>query len=747
MRAAHLLSTRPTLADGMGPGGRDLTATVRGASDTTTPPLHAAGSADAEAIQRCITALGKAVRTTQAYPATSRLSIGAFEAVRAALLGLSGRDRLSFRVTPASLVVDGSPAGEVSPIEAAFARQLHQARVGSVEINCQVPLRELSCFCLGLATARQAARDTAPLVDLLADQGVSSITVQMRRRPAFLGAGPSAAPVATLSPPDPSDAEPGDGPTRYLYPPDAGWVRVDPSVTRRSVSLGDLAQLIDNPPELASALSRLAGDETAAADPQAALVERLPDIVQLFRQADARQSTELFARLSRAVLGLDRTRRTALLRRTILPGLLDGVVDRDVLSAFPDVDLAESLCLLLDLETASPQLVDTALERLALPPDRLKDLQARIAVHVQQRRVPPTADGHGHDHAIEQNAKKLIELDPTRRRGFEEFASFDLTVTDETRRQLGQLVHQTETSDDTDLQLDSLYYLLHLERRPEAAAVHAESVRALLNIVDASRSGLTATRQSARFAQLAVTLRRERPEVARAIELELQDFCKSRLITLANQIQTVPDALTSARSIIEAFGESASHSVLDALDNPGGEAAWMLLPLFCERASALAPALVAALPTARPTARRAIARVLGYAGSAGGPALAGLLKQPDGNTRDEALAALVRIGSTTAAAAVSAYLEHADMASRPAAEDALLKFPRPQWIAQLTRLLGSKVFVADHPEAVIRLLDRMTAEDARDLHAVLTPLAARRFHLWKPACARLARKAHALVAA
>ena len=70
------------------------------------------------------------------------------------------------------------------------------------------------------------------------------------------------------------------------------------------------------------------------------------------------------------MLDLDPDRRSALLQRTILPGLLDGRADGNVLRDFPDVDLAESLCLLLELETAAPEVLTAALNRLDLPAER-----------------------------------------------------------------------------------------------------------------------------------------------------------------------------------------------------------------------------------------------------------------------------------------------------------------------------------------------------------------------------------------
>ena len=54
------------------------------------------------------------------------------------------------------------------------------------------------------------------------------------------------------------------GPINHLYPPDKGWVRLDPSTRFASVSLVDLALLVDNPASLAAMLLRLTDDQDSA---------------------------------------------------------------------------------------------------------------------------------------------------------------------------------------------------------------------------------------------------------------------------------------------------------------------------------------------------------------------------------------------------------------------------------------------------------------------------------------------------
>src|SRR5207237_9244063 len=159
-----------------------------------------------------------------------------------------------------------------------------------------------------------------------------------------------------------------DGPVNDLYPPDKGWVRLDPAANFDAVSLIDLAILVDDPGQVATMLLRLTDDEpVGAAARESALEQKFSDVAMLFSALDPRLARMMFAKLARAVLDLEPDRRKDLLKRTILPGLLDGRADGAVLRDFPDLDLAESLSLLLDLETAAPEVLTPALERLELP--------------------------------------------------------------------------------------------------------------------------------------------------------------------------------------------------------------------------------------------------------------------------------------------------------------------------------------------------------------------------------------------
>ena len=154
-----------------------------------------------------------------------------------------------------------------------------------------------------------------------------------------------------------------------------------------SVSLPDLAILVDDPTTLATMLLRLADDgpEGSAVTPATALERKFSDVTKLFSVLEPRLARVMFAKLAGAVLSLDTNRRQNLLQKTVLPGLLDGEPDGAVLQDFPDVDLADALSLLLDVETAAPELLATALNRLELTAERRESMATLLEERVRTR--------------------------------------------------------------------------------------------------------------------------------------------------------------------------------------------------------------------------------------------------------------------------------------------------------------------------------------------------------------------------
>ncbi len=63
----------------------------------------------------------------------------------------------------------------------------------------------------------------------------------------------------------------------HLYPPDKGWVRVDPAAALREASLLDLVLLVEDPAALATMLVQLSEDGTTA-NPADALADKVEEI-------------------------------------------------------------------------------------------------------------------------------------------------------------------------------------------------------------------------------------------------------------------------------------------------------------------------------------------------------------------------------------------------------------------------------------------------------------------------------------
>jgi len=298
----------------------------------------------------------------------------AIAACQKVLGGLSAREQVSFRVAPTHLTVDDVAIGAGTAVEHELARRLHRAQVASVDLARAVTVRDLARFSATLSAFGDAAKATLTFAEVIADQGVSGVTVHTAHRPEVLDVDTPGESLRQLVEHERQRRQAlfaAGGPVQHLFPPDKGWVRIDPSARYDAFSLVDLALLIDSPAAVATALMRLTGDDSAAAaDPAAAFEQKFNDLATIFSSVDPRLAKLLFSKLSRAVLDLESDRRARLLKRTVLPGLLDGKLDGSVLVEFPDVDLADALCLLLDLETAAPDVLTAALDRLPLSPER-----------------------------------------------------------------------------------------------------------------------------------------------------------------------------------------------------------------------------------------------------------------------------------------------------------------------------------------------------------------------------------------
>lgn len=717
--------------------------------------------ADWKSVEDALTLLARAVQQFHTYPATSPLCINAIEAVRRALAALD-REQLTFRVTPIELLVDNVPTGRGTQVGQELGKRLHKAAVASVTLERGASTRELARFCQDLVRCGERGAGEVPLVEMLAEHGLDRVSVAMASRPEVLDVPPIAEHTADEMGRERArfDAQIArGGVVNHLYPPQKAWVRLDPGQAPRSVSLLDLAVLADDPATLASMLLRLT-DDSANAPAAEALETKYSDVAMLISGLDPRVARRMFGKLARAVLDLEPGARRALLRRTVLPGLLEGRVDGAILRDFPNVDLAESLCLLLDLETAAPELLGTALARLDLTPDRQAAMLPLLDEQLKAREAAAADDDR--QTTLTRHARELIRVDGSSGKTFAEFAAFDLSLDAHAHAVLDDIRSALPQGDVVVDQITCLWHLVCLEPNPETAQGLVRRSFVLLSALeDEARVALAAW--LARYGELAERLRETRPDVADVLMAELSAFCTpdrvARLVDLSAR-EDQDDA--AASGVIAALGPALAGPLVDLIDREQSEGrrsgadakpdgrplqgrAKTAARLLVQHAARLAPALATRLAGSSAGVKRVLLRALGAAGAGYEDAIGACIAAEDEQTAREALRALARIGTSRAAGIVVTEITRQHGALSVAAEETLWHFPPQEAQRRMRELLARRDFTLSHPHTTGRLLDRAASTGCVDLGPVLHGLAPMRFRIWKPAVARMARKAYAML--
>ena len=740
------MQPRATAVNNNSVSGRDRTEPVR--------PHTRAG--DWKAVEDLLGLLARAIQQLHTYPATSPLCVGAIEACQRALAGLETRDQLTFRVTPSELLVDDNPIGGAQ-VGTELARRLHKASVAAVTLERSASPREIGRFCEDLVRCSERGAKEMSLFEMLTEHGVDRVTIEMACRPEVLEVTtvPVNAAADLTRERARFDAQLAKGGVvNHLYPPQKGWVRLDPSSAPGSLSLLDLAVLADDPASLATMLLRLTGEATDVR-PAEALERKYSDVAMLLSALDPRVARRMFAKLARAVLDLAPESRQALLRRTVLPGLLDGRVDGAILQDFPDLDLAESLCLLLDLETAAPELLTTALSRLDLSAERQAAMLPLLEARLKDRE---TLDSSGaRQSTLARHALELVRVEGSGGKSFADFAAFDLSLDDAAAQMLSVIRTDVPQTDLTGTQLTCLWHLICLEPNPEAVSGFLSRSFALLSKLERDSRGGEVPHWLAAYRQQAERLWDARPDVSGVIGVHLSAFCTpARAAWIADLSLCEPGGRQAAAAVISALGSAIAAPMVDLLEQEASEGgksparggpsrSRAIAQLLNEHAAALAPALAPRLEQSSPAVRRVLLRVLGAAGTGYEKAIGAYLADGDEATAREALRALARLGTTKAAGLVVAEIAQQRGALSVAAEETLWHFPLREALRHTLELLGRREFAISHPKATERLLDRAARAGAAGLEPVLTGLAGLRFRLWNPPLARVARKANAML--
>jgi hypothetical protein len=686
-----------------------------------TPPPH---------VEKAVLLLARAIQRVRAYPHGSPLTSQALDAAQRALASLD-RDTLVVRAAQRTLLVDDLALTSVPPITE-LAVRLHQASIGTLTIAREASGRDLSVFCRELVTHDPADAGAMALPDSLRERGIEKLTVTIIERPAVLEIGlPPSARVEHLNQQH-TVADARRETAGHVYPAGKGWVRTDPgAATLGHVSLTDLAQLVGDPFALAEMLVALS-DDPPAADPTEALERKFEDIATLFSATDPATAETLLAGLARALLALDQERRRHLLRDSILPGLIEGRLDSGVLRHLPDLELADSLSLLLDLQVAAPELLGLALDRLELSDER----RGRVEPLLRERLESRDADREFTAGAIDGYADGRIKVDLSQAKEFRDFASFNLAIDALVEQTLATTRQEIAATDQRDGRIGCLLNLVALEANPEPAARLLAAAQALLNDV----------RQAGRWASAAQWIERlgvlhhealtaDRPEIAESIASSVRVAVDDAwVIEAARSTEADLDASIAAR-LITAPGAAIVPALIKVLDGAGPRTPRpAIVKMMSVHATPIAGALATHLGHANSAVVRDLLTILGHAENSE-PMIASVLNHSDQHVVRQAYRALVQLGTAQAIGLVAARLASGDRSAL--ADDAFWRFPVVLVSTETRRLLGDAAFVSAHPQIARRLVEKAAERRLDGMGIVLGQLATLRRRFWRPAHMRL----------
>jgi hypothetical protein len=709
-----------------------------GDRDSGEAPDVVASAGDFAQIEAFLNALARSIRQFHTYPAASSHCVDAIQEAHRTL-NLIDLESLACVVSPRELLVSGCAIGRDTPVEQELARRLYESRCVTLAIDRSATTRELARLCVELAGRRKP--DEAPLDERLRKHGVERINVSSAYQPVLLDVEATDDACAVVEQ-DRSrqESEPSVGRVAHLYPADKGWVRIDPALPLKQVTLSGLARLVDDPASLAEMIAKLAGESDESLGSADALEQRCEDVARLYTSLDPAASRVRFARLANAVLTLDSQRRRRLLAKTVLPGLVDGRPEGNVLRDFPDVDLADALSLLLDVEAAAPELLNTALDRLQLSSDR------RLAMApLLEQRIRAHGSGESaslkQDAALSERTRQLIQV-VNGESSFHDFAAFDLCTDDATELVIAgtnQTIHATNLAD---TQLACVSQLI-------ALSVNAETVEGLLRHVTRHLAELERTQSQgelvARLEALqrtAAALRDSRPHVSTSIADAIQAFyTPARFERLVSMYETGGEQRELVNRLVSAVGASLTSAVVRNLQERTGDK--RVLQLVCDHAATFAPALGKVLDHLPVAQRIAAIRALAMAGRGVESYIARQLAHQSEAVVRESLSALAQVGSQEAADFLTRHLQRHG-GEGTGAEELLWQFAPAVTRHCLRTLLRQRQFVIDNPDLISRLLARVDAAEASKLGDVLTPLTAYRFRFWNRRLSRVGRQATAL---
>lgn len=698
------------------------------------PGTHRATPADVlESVVRFVGALARALQTFRTYPPTSPVRTDIIETARDSLRQCFAGDPdevISLAVTSEGLKFAGELLPTSTGSERDLSHSLRRAYVSTLEFEGSCTTRDLRQLCDLVAFPETFLGRVEDLPEILDGRGVSSIRAHIIPMSQTIEGGAVAPPLLRLVERGRrvravSEREQAEG----------GWIRMDPSFPLERVCVDELPLLLHDATDLAVALQQLHGSRRERVSPIHALTAHFAEITDLYAAADPDVVDALFRRLAVVVEKLPSGVKQNLLRKHVMPGLLDGGSTGRLAEHLSDEELSGALCLLLDLGVGGVEMLSAGLASLDLP-------EARHATVVELVRDRYRREGsHGADElaALEfatdgQDAGYLLSVDATVEREYHAYRSLDLSVDEEAQGVLAGLVGAVAATDPPAALLRCYSDLLALSADTAVVA----------GVLRRSRGMFLELEAKGRIAELAEWLslfaetgnRREETdaEVAALIHHALAEYVTPEFVHRLSLRPAVGNEEPALVTIICGLGATGVNALIESLVVESDRSARnRLLTALSPRADVVAEHLLPHLGHPEWFVVRNVLMLLGHAGPGHEDAIGGMLEYDDSRVVREALMALNRVGSPAAAEYAAGAMRHWDEDTRRRAAETIWRYEPETTRLHVLAALDDRRLLMQDPGLVRQILEEAVRREMDDLEPRVRQLRLNVLHFWHPA--------------
>ncbi|MFW6084301.1 MAG: HEAT repeat domain-containing protein, partial [Gemmatimonadota bacterium] len=701
-----------------------------GGSDRAGP-----GPGRSSGIASFVGALARAVHAFHTYPADSPARGDVIERVRERMRScIAGDGALVIDVTNEGLTVGGEPVATDQGPERALALALRRTYVSTLEIRAGAPTSDFRQLCALLAYPDQLLDRVEDLREILTERGVTHVVAHMVSTHRTIEGGTVPSTLLELV----ERQRAGRGGTHRGELAEGGWIRLDPSVPLDRVTLEELPLLLRDAPSLGMALHRIAGRRDQELSPTQAVVSYYGEITRLYEACDDSVTETLYRRLADVVRRLPDETRMQLVKREVLPDLVDGRRSGTILKHFAEEEVADSLWLLLDLGIGGVEMLTAGLANLDLPGGDLAGVVDRVSRRLGDEEVVderwrewvkkaeaarPADDGTA-EAASPVMERLRVEADTDG--DYLALRSFDLSVDPETTAALDDVVERIAATDPTIVTLRACADILRLGADPQVASTVMRKSRGLFFDLESRGDAGTLADWLARYARVARRHDAHDGEIAAIIREMLNQYVTPEFIRRVAARPPDGPGEPPLVTVICELGETGVGALVDSLATESDLAARKrLLSALESRASDLAAALTDYLSHPKWYVVRNVVMLLGHAGPGWEDAVAEGIEHEHPRVIREAFLGLSRIGTPAALEHTERALRHASAAVRKEAGETVFRFDPDLSHPVVQDALHDRELARHHPTLLRRLL---TGAERRDLDGLTRAARRLRWH-------------------